>query len=176
MALLQEWKIADEVVMGFNDKFLAKSAVDAEKELSNFAANSKQLVQSLYLTMDEELTDILKKHGFKMVRMTSRGTEMFPTMGDSETREVHRVRIEVDEKGALADKVYNLKVVQDAMLNVEKELIAKGWILPEVMLNRQFKDGEGPKFVAGQDGWVNGVSMAYGNGLGEPVKGSRGAA
>ena len=120
------------------------------------------MVQAFYRVRSAELSPILSAFGFKLLRITSRGTEIFPTMCDFEKRDVDRYRVEIDGEGPLANEGFNHVRVQRAMMSAQSEIVARGWVICETMLNRTFIDGEGDKL--GKE--VAGVSRPYAMNLG----------
>lgn len=137
------------------------SLADAVAKLTVFDQLSIQLIQAFYHTRAAEVRPILARHGFQLVRITSRGTEIYPTMCDLEKRDVDRYRVEIDPSGPLAGD-YNHAKVQIAIMQAKVEIAALGWILSETMLNRNFYDGEGEKL--GKE--LPGVSRPYAMNLG----------
>jgi isocitrate/isopropylmalate dehydrogenase len=135
--------------------------------LGHFDRESIKLVQAFYLVRAQELEPILKIHGFKLARMTSRGTEIYPTMCDFEKRDVDRFRVEVDPAGKLANAGYQPALMQAEMLCVQTKITNLGWIVSETMLNRNFTDGEGAK----QGKEIGGVSIPYAKSLGTDYSG-----
>ena len=152
-------KMADR----FSDSLKQNNAENAITQLEKFDEKSIELVQAFYKARAAEIEPILEKHGFKLARITSRGTEIFPTMGDFEKRDVDHFRVEIDPKGKLAHHNHEMETVQTEMLKVQEELVASGWIISESTLNRNFMDGEGPH----TDKITKGASKAYGAGLGK---------
>lgn len=145
----------------FSAKLLAQPLAEAATQLSAFDRASIQLIQAFYLTKAAEISPILQAHGFQLVRITSRGTEIYPTMCDLEKRDVDRYRVEIDPTGPLATD-YDHSKVQIAIMRAKADIAALGWVLSETMLNRNFYDGEGDKF--GKE--ITGVSRPYAMNLG----------
>lgn len=139
-----------------------KTLREAVDGLLRFDAVSITLVQAFYRVRAQEVSPILRAHGFRLLRITSRGTEIYPTMCDFEKRDVDRYRIEIDDQGPLADEGFNYARVQAAIMAAQSQIAALGWIISETMLNRSFVDGEGELF--GKE--VAGVSRPYAMGLG----------
>lgn len=133
----------------------------AFEHLQLFEKNSSKLIQSFYSVQAQIVEPILQKHGFILVRITSRGTEIYPTFCDFEKREVDRFRIQIDPNGMLAD-CNDLSVALAEMCNVMNIMAKKGWIISEFMLNRTFVDCEGDN--KGKE--ISGVSVPYAQGLG----------
>jgi hypothetical protein len=146
----------------FSDRLKAKTLREAAASLSAFDAVSIQLVQAFYKVRARQISPILRAHGFKLLRVTSRGTEIYPTMCDFEKRDVDRYRVEIDNQGPLAGQGYDYVRVQTAIMAAQADVVGLGWMISETMLNRTFIDGEGPK--QGQE--VAGVSRPYGMNLG----------
>ncbi len=146
----------------FAASLLKQNAASALSVLDQFAARSRELTQGFYRTRAGVIRPILAKYGFMLVRITSRGTEIYPTMGDFEKRDVDRYRIEIDPKGKLAGAERKVASVQTAMMQAVTELVERGWMISETMLNRRFTDGEGAK----QGVPTAGVSKPYAMGLG----------
>lgn len=146
----------------FTDALLAQPAAQAVAALETFAAHSRMLTQAFYRTRAAIIRPILARHGFILVRITSRGTEIYPTMGDFEKRDVDRYRVEIDPNGTLANVKHQVTTIQAAMMRAKIELIECGWMISEIMLNRTFTDGEGAK----QGVPTAGVSKPYAMGLG----------
>jgi isocitrate/isopropylmalate dehydrogenase len=140
-----------------------QSFTEALAQLEQFRTQGIRLIQSFYLSRHRAVEGVLAKHGFRLARITSRGTEIFPTMLDFEKRAVDRFRVELDPTGPLSGKEYECARVQQAIAKVLGEMTAKGWTISEMMLNRVFIDAEGPK--AGTQ--TNGVSLPYAMGLGD---------
>ncbi len=146
----------------FSDHLRQCSFQIALAALEKFDQESIKLVQSFYLARAQEIDPILKEHGFKLVRATSRGTEIYPTMCDFEKRDVDRFRVEIDPAGKLAQEGHNHALVQAEIFAAHAGIAAQGWIIAETMLNRSFTDGEGSN--KGKE--VSGVSTPYAKGLG----------
>lgn len=146
----------------FSDAFRSKSLQQAVEMLSEFDAVSIKLVQAFYKVRAKEIGPILKEQGFKLKRITSRGTEIYPTMCDFEKRNVDRYRVEIDPKGHLANEEFNHVRVQTAIMAAQAEIAARGWMISETMLNRTFIDAEGD----GLGKEITGVSLPYAMNLG----------
>ncbi len=146
----------------FSDRLTQANFRDAVVELENFDRESIKLVQSFYLVRAGELAPILASHGFKLARITSRGTEIYPTMCDFEKRDVDRFRAEIDPAGKLAHEGCNHSLVLAEVTAALADIAGKGWIVSETMLNRSFTDGEGTN----QGREIAGVSVPYAKGLG----------
>jgi isocitrate/isopropylmalate dehydrogenase len=163
------------VEMGFTEEFSGRFSADLQQQsfklgveaLENFDKQSIKLLQSFYRARARELEPILKTNGFRLARVTSRGTEIYPTMCDFEKRDVDRFRVEVDPSGHLAQEQYNHVLLQEKISIVQMEIVRKGWIISETMLNRSFIDGEG----ASQGKEVSGVSVPYARNLGKNYSG-----
>jgi isocitrate/isopropylmalate dehydrogenase len=154
---------ASEITHGrFSPVLKSLTLAEAAQRLSEFDCISIKLIQAFYRVRASQITPVLKEHGFKLLRITSRGTEIYPTMCDFEKRDVDRYRVEIDEQGPLANEGFNHVLIQSAILEVQMRVAKMGWILSETMLNRTFIDGEGDKF--GKE--VAGVSKPYGMNLG----------
>ncbi|MCU0866770.1 MAG: isocitrate/isopropylmalate family dehydrogenase [Planctomycetes bacterium] len=146
----------------FSQHLLEKTLQQAVSDLGAFAAVSIKLVQAFYRVRAGQIRPILQRHGFALLRITSRGTEIYPTMCDFEKRDVDRYRIAIDAHGPLAGHEFDYIRVQAAMMAVQTELVKLGWMVCETMLNRTFIDGEGDKL--GKE--VAGVSRPYAMNLG----------
>ena len=154
---------ASEVTIGrYSDALKARTLAQAVEALRGFAAVSIQLIQAFYRVRAREISPILREHGFKLLRITSRGTEIYPTMCDFEKRDVDRYRVEIDREGPLANEGFNWVRLQTAIMAAQSQIVARGWVIAETMLNRTFIDGEGP----GQGKEVAGVSRPYAMNLG----------
>ena len=79
----------------YSDALKAEPLQEAVRRLLAFAEVSLQLPQAFYRVRAAEISPILREHGFKLLRITSRGTEIYPTMCDFEKRDV--VAIETGE-------------------------------------------------------------------------------
>jgi isocitrate/isopropylmalate dehydrogenase len=145
----------------------AKSLRQAVEQLMAFEVVSIKLVQAFYRVRAREISPVLQRHGFTLLRITSRGTEIYPTMCDFEKRDVDRYRIAIDEHGPLANQGFNYVVMQTAIMRVQADIVGLGWMLSETMLNRTFIDGEGAK----QGNEVAGVSRPYAMNLGTDYSG-----
>lgn len=150
----------------FSSQFLQLSTTEAMNQLENFNAHSIKLIQSFYYARAKEISPILQKNGFHLVRITSRGTEIFPTMCDYEKREVDRFRIEIDPNGPLAGATAHQFQVAAKVAQVQVEMAKRHWILVETILNRPFVDISGPH--AGKE--RAGVSLPYAKSLGANYK------
>ena len=160
--VLGEMDVGEAFASRFSDSLKQGSFQNALSALEKFDQESIKLVQSFYLARAQEIDLILKEHGFKLVRATSRGTEIYPTMCDFEKRDVDRFRIEIEPAGKLAHDGRNHALVQAEIMAAQAEITSKGWIIVETMLNRSFTDGEGPN--KGKE--MSGVSTPYAKGLG----------
>lgn len=159
--------------MGMNEAFYSRfseglsrnSFRSALGELENFDRNSIRLIQSFYCARAQELEPTLGEHGFKLARITSRGTEIYPTMCDFEKRQVDRYRVEMDPLGPLANIAndsFNHAILQVKIAAIQGEMAKRGWMVAETILNRNFIDGEGPRFGVS----LPGVSVPYARDLG----------
>jgi isocitrate/isopropylmalate dehydrogenase len=146
----------------YSDELKGRTLQQAVQALVAFDVVSVRLVQAFYRVRAREISPVLREHGFKLLRITSRGTEIYPTMCDFEKRDVDRYRIEIDGEGALANEGFNSARLQKAIMDVQSQLVARGWVISETMLNRTFIDGEGP----GLGKEVAGVSRPYAMNLG----------
>ena len=154
---------ASAVTIGrFSSALQAQSLALAVQQLTAFDVVSIKLVQAFYRVRAREISPVLQRHGFTLLRITSRGTEIYPTMCDFEKRDVDRYRVAIDEHGPLANQGFNYAVVQTAIMAVQGDIVGLGWMLSETMLNRTFIDGEGAK----QGHEVAGVSRPYAMNLG----------
>jgi isocitrate/isopropylmalate dehydrogenase len=154
---------ASEVTIArYSDALKARTLREAVDSLVAFDVVSIQLVQAFYRVRAEEISPILRQHGFKLIRITSRGTEIYPTMCDFEKRDVDRYRVEIDSEGPLANEGFNYARVQTAIMAAQTQVVARGWMISETMLNRTFIDGEGEQL--GKE--VAGVSRPYALNLG----------
>jgi isocitrate/isopropylmalate dehydrogenase len=160
--VLTEMKLTEIFSARFSDSLKQMKYKQALALLAHFDRESIKLIQAFYHVRAQELEPVLHAHGFKLARVTSRGTEIYPTMCDFEKREVDRFRVEIDSKGKLANEGYNYARVQSEMMAVLGKVADKGWIVSETMLNRSFTDGEGAK--KGKE--IAGVSIPYAKGLG----------
>ncbi len=159
---------AGEVTIGrFSPALKLETLQVASARLSAFAEVSIKLVQTFYRVRASEISPILSECGFKLLRITSRGTEIYPTMCDFEKRDVDRYRVAIDEQGFLANEGYDSVRIQTAIMEVQARIAALGWIISETMLNRTFIDGEGEKI--GKE--VAGVSKPYAMNLGTDYSG-----
>lgn len=93
--------LGDEFISRFSTHIKRDSFSKAVGAVENFTKNSLRLIQIFYIIRAEEAKIVLKKYGFKLVRITSRGTEIYPTMCDFEKREIDHYRVEVDPNGKL---------------------------------------------------------------------------
>lgn len=153
---------SEGTVARYAESLKSKNLREAVEKLVQFDAVSIQLVQAFYRVRAREISPILQAHGFKLLRITSRGTEIYPTMCDFEKRDVDRYRVEIDGNGPLAKQGFNYALVQSEIMAVQARLVANGWMISETMLNRTFIDGEGDRL--GKE--VAGVSRPYGMNLG----------
>lgn len=153
---------SEKTAARFSDALKAKTLREAVASLSAFDAVSIKLVQAFYRVRATQVSPILHAHGFKLLRITSRGTEIYPTMCDFEKRDVDRYRVEIDSQGPLAGDGYNYVRVQTAIMAAQTQVVGLGWMISETMLNRTFIDGEGEKL--GKE--VAGVSRPYAMNLG----------
>ena len=151
----------------FSPQLLGKPLVQAVRELEAFADVSIKLVQAFYRVRAAQIRPILHAHGFTLLRITSRGTEIYPTMCDFEKRDVDRYRIAIDPQGPLAGHEFDYVRVQASIMAVQTALVHLGWMVCETMLNRTFIDGEGDKL--GKE--VGGVSRPYAMNLGTDYSG-----
>jgi len=146
----------------YSDTLKAGTLQHAVDSLAAFDAVSITLVQAFYRVRAQEISPILRDHGFTLLRITSRGTEIYPTMCDFEKRSVDRYRVEIDSMGPLANDGCDHARVQTAIMAVQSQLAARGWMISETMLNRTFIDGEGDR----KGRQIAGVSLPYAMGLG----------
>lgn len=160
--LLSEMNMGDAFIARFSDSLKQTSFESALSALETFDQESIKLVHAFYLARAQEIAPILKEHGFKLIRATSRGTEIYPTMCDFEKRDVDRFRVEIDPEGKLAGEGYNHALVQAEIMAAQAKITNKGWVIAETMLNRSFTDGEGVN--KGKE--ISGVSTPYGKDLG----------
>ena len=105
---------------------------------------SIKLVQAFYRAWVQAISPVLHEHGFTLLRITSRGTEIYPTMCDFGKRDVDRYRVAIDEACPLADAGFDYVRVQTAVMAAQSRFAACGWMISETMLNRTFIDGGGP--------------------------------
>lgn len=152
----------------YSDALKAKKLHQAVESLVRFDQASIKLIQVFYRLRAAKISPILKAHGFQLVRITSRGTEIYPTMCDFEKRDVDRYRVEIDPTGPLANEGFNHLRIQTAIMAAKSQIVALGWIISETMLNRTFIDGEGPN----QGKEVAGVSRPYAMNLGTNYSGN----
>lgn len=155
----------------FSDALKTRTLRQAVDSLLRFDEVSIKLVQAFYRVRAREISPVVSEHGFKLLRITSRGTEIYPTMCDFEKRDVDRYRIEIDGEGPLANERFNYARVQSAIMAVQSRLAALDWMISETMLNRTFIDGEGEKL--GKE--VAGVSRPYAMSLGTDYSSLQGA-
>ncbi|GEM_PF-47387 len=160
--VLDDLNAGEAFASRFSDGLKQNTFHNALSALEKFDQQSIKLVQSFYLARAQEIHLILEGHGFKLVRATSRGTEIYPTMCDFEKRDVDRFRVEIDPAGKLVQEGHNYALVQAEIFAAQAEITERGWIIAETMLNRSFTDGEGPN--KGKE--VSGVSTPYAKGLG----------
>ncbi len=161
-AALEDMKASETTIGRFSSALKAQTLQEASERLNAFAQESIKLVQAFYRVRASQISPILSEHGFKLLRITSRGTEIYPTMCDFEKRDVDRYRVAINEEGCLAGEVFNMVLIQAAIMEVQKRIVELGWIISETMLNRTFIDGEGDKL--GKE--VAGVSKPYAMNLG----------
>lgn len=147
----------------FSEELNMRSLGEAVEALRAFDQVSIRLIQAFYRVRSEQITPLLKEHGFRLVRITSRGTEIYPTMCDLEKRDVDRYRVEIDTDGHLATKAHDPALVQREIMAAKSRIVGLGWIISETMLNRNFIDGEGDR--AGKE--ITGVSRPYAMNLGQ---------
>ncbi len=159
---LQAMNASETTIARYSDALKAKTLRQAVDCLVAFDAVSIKLVQAFYRVRANEIIPILQEHGFKLLRITSRGTEIYPTMCDFEKRDVDRFRVEIDSQGPLANEGFNYVRIQTAMMAAQTAIVKLGWIISETMLNRTFIDGEGDKL--GKE--IAGVSVPYAMNLG----------
>ena len=159
---LQAINASAATVARYSDALKDQSLQQAVAALHEFEQVSIKLIQAFYRVRVQEVSPILKEHGFKLLRITSRGTEIYPTMCDFEKRDVDRYRIEIDELGPLAHEGYHYATAQTAIMTVQARIAQLGWMISETMLNRTFTDGEGEKM--GKQ--IAGVSRPYAINLG----------
>ncbi len=108
--------------------------------------------------IDEEATGLVPA----VRELFERETGIDPTMCDFEKRDVDRYRVEIVGEGPLANQGFNYLRVQAAIMAVQCEVVSRGWMISETMLNRTFIDGEGDRL--GKE--VVGVSRPYAMNLG----------
>ncbi|MFZ6798441.1 isocitrate/isopropylmalate family dehydrogenase [Undibacterium sp. Di24W] len=153
---------SEATIKRYSDALKEKTLQQAVDSLVEFSAVSIKLIQAFYRVRAQEIKPILNEHGFELLRITSRGTEIYPTMCDFEKRDVDRYRVGIDQTGPLANEGFNYIAVQTAMMAVQNQLVARGWMISETMLNRTFIDGEGDRL--GKE--IAGVSRPYAMNLG----------
>lgn len=146
----------------FSAQFLQLSTVEAMNQLENFNSHSIKLIQAFYYSRARQIAPVLKEYGFVLARITSRGTEIYPTMGDFEKREVDRFRVEVDPNGPLANLTSHHYTMVTKISQVQQEMAKKHWIVVEKILNRLFTDVSGPHAAKEKAG----VSLPYAKSLG----------
>ena len=161
-AFLKLMKASEITVNRFAAALQSKTLQQAADSLDAFDQASIKLIQAFYKVKASQISPILKEHGFKLLRITNRGTEIYPTMCDFEKREVDRYRIEVDFDGPLASAVFNHVRIQTSIMAAQARIAALGWTISETMLNRTFIDCEGSQ--EGKE--LAGVSKPYGMNLG----------
>jgi hypothetical protein len=159
---LNTMNASEATIARYSDALKAMTLQQAVDRLARFDAVSIKLVQAFYRVRAQEISPILRAHGVTLVRITSRGTEIYPTMCDFEKRDVDRYRVEIDRQGPLANEGFNYVRVQTAIMAAQSQLVARGWMISETMLNRTFIDGEGDRL--GKE--VAGVSRPYAMNLG----------
>jgi isocitrate/isopropylmalate dehydrogenase len=160
--VIEEMNLGEEFSEHFSDNFKGGNFFNSVSALLKFEQESIRLIQSFYRARANEIEPILKKYGFKLARITSRGTEIYPTMCDFEKRDVDRFRVEIDPASELAQEEYDHAQVQSEIMSAQAEIAKKGWVIAETVLNRNFTDGEGPN----KGRQVSGVSVPYGKNLG----------
>lgn len=161
-SVLQDMAASESTINRFASALKLQTLQDAADNLSAFDRVSIKLVQAFYRVRVSQISPILREHGFKLLRVTSRGIEIYPTMCEFEKRAVDRYRVEIDSQGPLAHEGFHAGRVQTAIMAVQTRIVALGWIISETMLNRTFIDGEG-EFMGKE---VAGVSKPYGMNLG----------
>lgn len=161
-SVLNAMNASATTIARYSDSLKARTLRQAVERLVAFDVVSIQLTQAFYRVRAEEVSPILREHGFRLLRITSRGTEIYPTMCDFEKRDVDRYRVELDHEGPLATEGFNHARVQTAIMAAQSQIVARGWVVSETMLNRTFIDGEG----AGLGKEVAGVSRPYAMSLG----------
>lgn len=161
--LLNESGLGRDFSARFASELKKLEARNVLAALENFDRQSIRLIQAFYIERATTVDSILRQHGFKLVRITSRGTEIYPTMCDFEKREVDRFRVEIDQNGVLASESHNLGLIQKAIMMAQTDLVTRGFIISETMLNRNFIDGEG----ASKGREITGVSLPYAKDLGK---------
>ncbi|MDX1925389.1 MAG: isocitrate/isopropylmalate family dehydrogenase [Pirellulaceae bacterium] len=159
---LQAMNASETTIARYSDALKSKTLRQAVDSLVAFDAVSIKLIQAFYRVRAAEIAPILREHGFKLLRITSRGTEIYPTMCDFEKRDVDRYRVEIDSLGPLANEGFNHVRIQTAIMAAQTAIVALGWMISETMLNRTFIDGEGDKL--GKE--LAGVSTPYAMNLG----------
>jgi len=163
--VIAEIGLGDDFSSRFSESLKQDDFRKVVSELESFDSESIKLIQSFYSARAKEVEPVLKENGFKLVRITSRGTEIYPTMCDFEKREIDRFRIEIDPMGPLA-KIENESIsnisIQLKIAAVQIEMAKKGWIIAETILNRNFIDGEGSDIGR----HLQGVSVPYAKDLG----------
>jgi isocitrate/isopropylmalate dehydrogenase len=160
--VLETLHLAESFSPRFASSLLQTPFAKAVEQIETFTRHSIQLIQAFYLTRVAAADPILREHGFKIVRVTSRGTEIYPTMCDFEKRDVDRFRVELDPDGKLANEGFSHAQVQSHIMQAQEKLTRMGWVIAETMLNRSFTDGEGS--LQGQE--ISGVSVPYAKALG----------
>ena len=159
---LHAMRASDATRARFSEALRSAPLASAVEQLAQFDGVSIKLVQAFYRVRAKQVTPILQAQGFKLLRVTSRGTEIYPTMCDFEKRDVDRYRVEIDRAGPLANATFDHARIQQAIAVVLGQIAALGWMISETMLNRVFIDGEGP--TLGKE--VAGVSRPYAMNLG----------
>lgn len=160
--ILREIEAGAAFTERFCPRLMQTNFRNAVAELEAFDQAGIQLVQSFYRVCAAELSPILTARGFQLVRITSRGTEIYPTMCDFEKRDVDRFRVEIDPAGPLAADGLDQTRILSAVAEALTDIAAQGWVVSEMMLNRSFTDGEGPN----QGRAISGVSVPYAKSLG----------
>ncbi len=154
---------ASELTIGrFAAAVKSMTLQEAAQSLLEFDRASIKLIQAFYKFKAQQISPILREHGFRLLRITSRGTEIYPTMCDFEKRSVDRYRIEIDAQGPLSKEMFNHARIQSTIFKAQTQIVALGWVISETMLNRTFIDGEGEHL--GKE--LVGVSKPYGMNLG----------
>ncbi|MEX1117903.1 MAG: isocitrate/isopropylmalate family dehydrogenase [Terrimicrobiaceae bacterium] len=160
--VLADINATDRTLGRYSSALKAKPLREAVASLVQFDLVSIKLIQIFYRLRAQEVGPILRKHGFRLVRITSRGTEIYPTMCDFEKRDVDRYRVEIDGSGPLANEAFNHVMMQNAIAEAQRQVVSRGWVISETMLNRVFIDAEGEN----QGKEIAGVSRPYAMSLG----------
>ncbi|MBS0235909.1 MAG: hypothetical protein JSS50_01065 [Proteobacteria bacterium] len=156
--VLKSLGIPDEITERFSESLLEQKAAPAVQKLQEFVRNSRELVKCLYSYIAAKAKVVGDAHGFELLRITNRGTEVYPTIGDLDIRTIHRLRY-----GLKAEAAANSGKPQELSSALYQDLLKEGFLIAQWLLNRDFYDTEGPN--AGQQ--QKGLSKAYGTGLGE---------